>query len=200
MFAFQLRMDNIWFCKLLLHFKILTKTDAGMVYHDCANVSVLEEYKCRRRPAWPGIKLHILHLKYYFAYLIFITILSMFCIFLVINFLVLHSYSLLDECQSTIVHERRESAQVLCRESIRKSFQCPRYWACCLQNRDDALRNARWESVDFPGAFCEDKTKDWCDGCRWWWYFNSCDLAWGAKQWRNNAETPQKDLCFHEYA
>ena len=43
--AFQLRMDNIWFCKLLLLFKIHTKTDTGMQYHECAYVSVLEEYK-----------------------------------------------------------------------------------------------------------------------------------------------------------
>ena len=28
--AFQLRMDNIWFCKLLLLFKISTMTDAGI--------------------------------------------------------------------------------------------------------------------------------------------------------------------------
>ncbi len=34
--AFQLRMDNIWFCKLLLLFKIHTKTDTGMQYHECA--------------------------------------------------------------------------------------------------------------------------------------------------------------------
>ncbi len=38
--AFQLRMDNIWFCKLLLLFKIHTKTDTGMQYHECAYVSV----------------------------------------------------------------------------------------------------------------------------------------------------------------
>ncbi len=30
--AFQLRMDNIWFCKLLLLFEIHTKTDTGMQY------------------------------------------------------------------------------------------------------------------------------------------------------------------------
>ncbi len=32
--AFQLRMDNIWFCTLLLLFKIHTKTDTGMQYLD----------------------------------------------------------------------------------------------------------------------------------------------------------------------
>ncbi len=49
--TFQLRVDNIWFCKLLLLFKIHTKTDTGMQYHDCAYVSVLEEYKGPRKPA-----------------------------------------------------------------------------------------------------------------------------------------------------
>jgi hypothetical protein len=55
--AFQLRIDNIWFCKLLLLFPIETKTDAGMKEHACAFVSVLEEYKDHRRPV-----LHILHI------------------------------------------------------------------------------------------------------------------------------------------
>jgi hypothetical protein len=57
--AFQLRIDNIWFCKLLLLFTIETKTDAGMKKHACAFVSVLEEYKGHRRPG-----LHILHILY----------------------------------------------------------------------------------------------------------------------------------------
>jgi hypothetical protein len=31
--AFQLRIDNIWFCKLLLLFNVHTKTDTDMQYH-----------------------------------------------------------------------------------------------------------------------------------------------------------------------
>jgi hypothetical protein len=46
--AFQLRIDNVWCCKLLLLFKIDTMTDAGMKKHDCAFVSVLEEYNWHR--------------------------------------------------------------------------------------------------------------------------------------------------------
>jgi hypothetical protein len=46
--AFQLRIDNVWFCKLLFLFKIDTMTDAGMEKHDCAFVSVLEEYNGHR--------------------------------------------------------------------------------------------------------------------------------------------------------
>ncbi len=41
--AFQLRMDYIWFCKLLPLFKIHTKTETGIQEHECAFVSVLEE-------------------------------------------------------------------------------------------------------------------------------------------------------------
>ena len=40
---FPIKME-IWFCKLLLLFKIHTMTDSGMQYHDCAYVSVLEEF------------------------------------------------------------------------------------------------------------------------------------------------------------
>ena len=87
--AFQLRMDNIWFCKLLLLFKIRTMTDAGMQEHECAFVSVLEEYK---RPRKSGHILHILH--------------------------ILHDHFFLfpewvDRCQSTIVYKRSEQSQVL---------------------------------------------------------------------------------------
>ncbi len=59
--AFQLRIDNIWFCKVLLLFSIDTKTDAGIKTHECAYVSVLEEYTDRRRPSHI---LHILHILY----------------------------------------------------------------------------------------------------------------------------------------
>ncbi len=36
--AFQLKMDNIWFCELLLLFRIHTnlKTDTGVQYRECA--------------------------------------------------------------------------------------------------------------------------------------------------------------------
>jgi hypothetical protein len=58
--AFQLRIDNTWFCNVLLLFAIDTKTDAGMRTHKCAYVSVLvEEYKGHRRPG------HILHILYW---------------------------------------------------------------------------------------------------------------------------------------
>jgi hypothetical protein len=34
--VFQLRIDNVWFCKLRLLFKIDNKADAGMKKLDCA--------------------------------------------------------------------------------------------------------------------------------------------------------------------
>jgi hypothetical protein len=47
--TFQLRIDNIWFCKVFFLFSIDTMTDEGMKTHECAYVSVLEEYKGHRR-------------------------------------------------------------------------------------------------------------------------------------------------------
>jgi hypothetical protein len=69
--AFQLRIDSIWLCKLLLLFTIETKTDAGMKKHVCA-VSVLEDYKGHRR-----LGLHILHTLhniniYHFLHILYI--------------------------------------------------------------------------------------------------------------------------------
>ena len=48
--AFELRMDNVWFCKILLLFQVESKTDHGLKRHSCAFVSVLEEYTGPRRP------------------------------------------------------------------------------------------------------------------------------------------------------
>lgn len=48
--AFEFRMDNVWFCKVLLLFQIDSKTDLGWKRHSCAFVSVLEEYTGPRRP------------------------------------------------------------------------------------------------------------------------------------------------------
>ena len=48
--AFELRMDNVWFCKTLLLFEIESKTDLGLKRHTCAFVSVLEEYSGPRLP------------------------------------------------------------------------------------------------------------------------------------------------------
>ncbi len=57
----QLKMGNNWFCKLPLLFKIRTQTDTRMKQHECAYVSVLEEYN---GPWKTGRILHILHFMY----------------------------------------------------------------------------------------------------------------------------------------
>ena len=58
--AFNLRMDNIWFCKILLLFQVESKTDFGMKRHSCAFVSVMEEYTGPQRPGERLILLIIL--------------------------------------------------------------------------------------------------------------------------------------------
>ena len=58
--AFELRMDNVWFCKILLFFQVESKTDVGLKRHSCAFVSVLEEYSGHWRPGELLILLMIL--------------------------------------------------------------------------------------------------------------------------------------------
>ena len=50
--GFQLRTDNVWYCKLLLLFSIQSRTHNGIKTFDCAYISVLEEYNCARKPGW----------------------------------------------------------------------------------------------------------------------------------------------------
>lgn len=50
--TFRLKLDNVWFCRVLLLFSFVAKDDGGEQRHDCAFVSVLEEYTGRRRPDW----------------------------------------------------------------------------------------------------------------------------------------------------
>jgi hypothetical protein len=153
--AFQLRMDNIWFCKLLLLFKIHTKTDTGMQYLDCAYVSVLEEYKGHRKPGQIQHILHILHILIY-----------------------LSTSAWLAQCQSTIVYECREQAQVLYVIPVSSILgRLPLVPVGATGTIPFAMRR---ETADFPGAFC-DKSANSGDGCRWW-YVNSWALGWGTKQ------------------
>ncbi len=48
--AFELRMDNVWLCKVLLLFQVESNTELGLKRHSCAFVTVLEEYSGPRRP------------------------------------------------------------------------------------------------------------------------------------------------------
>lgn len=52
--GFTLKIDNVWFCRLLLLFSFVSKNDSGEHLHECAFVSVLEDYKGRHRPGELG--------------------------------------------------------------------------------------------------------------------------------------------------
>ncbi len=147
-----------------------TKTDVPrMQTHECAYVSVLEEYKGHRRSG------HILHILYicYICYKLGIRVLILFqC-----------CTAWLNACQTTIVYEHSESAQVL--YVILVSSVLGRLPLVQVGNTWTIPYEMRRESADFPGAYC-DKTKDGKDRCRWW-YINSWALGWGPtwgnKQW-----------------
>jgi hypothetical protein len=132
--AFQLRMDNIWFCKLLLLFKIHTKTGTGMQYHECAYVSVLEEY---RGPRKPGHILHILHILH-----------VLIC---------LSTSAWLDQCQSAIVYERCEQAHVL--YVIPVSSILGRLTLVPVGATWTKPFAMRRESAEFHGALCDKSAK-----------------------------------------
>ncbi len=48
--AFQVRRDNVWFCKVLLLFEIESKSDIDFERHSCDFVPVIKEYNRQRRP------------------------------------------------------------------------------------------------------------------------------------------------------
>ena len=98
--AFQLRMWNIWFYKLLLLFKIRSKTDAEIRDPDCVYVYVLEEYTGKRR------KGDILQI--YIWSLSLGCILRIYLIFIWFLFLFFSISAWVNDCQSTIVYERRD--------------------------------------------------------------------------------------------
>ena len=64
--GFQLRINNVWFCKVFFLFSFVSQNDLARKQHDCAFVSVLEEYKGTRRQGI--IYLHIFYLYAYFTY------------------------------------------------------------------------------------------------------------------------------------
>jgi len=81
-------------------------------------------------------------------------------------------------CQSTIVYERREQAQVLYVIPVSSILgRLPLVPVGATGTIPFAMRR---ETADFPGAFC-DKSANGGDGCRWW-YVNSWALGWGTKQ------------------
>ncbi len=59
------------FCKLLLLSSINTMTDTGMKLHECAYVSVLEEYKGPQRPGYFVHILYIVHILHFLVLIFF---------------------------------------------------------------------------------------------------------------------------------
>ena len=67
--GFELRLDNVWFCRVLLLFKIKTQTGSDLEELERAYVSVLEQYTGRRVPGMPILHiLNILYILYIFVY------------------------------------------------------------------------------------------------------------------------------------
>ena len=116
---------------------------------------MLEEYKGPRKS---GHILHILH---------------------IVHILICLSTSAwVDQCQSAIVYERREQAQVFYVIPVSSILgRLPLVPVGATGTIPFAMRQ---ESADFPGASC-DKSASSGDGCRWW-YVNSWALGWGTKQ------------------
>ena len=64
-------MDSVWFCKILFLFSFESASDQGRKQHDCAFVSVLEEYTGSRRPGCILCIFHIfMHIDCISAYVI----------------------------------------------------------------------------------------------------------------------------------
>ena len=86
----------------------------------------------------------------------------------------------LAQCQSTIIYQRCEQAQVLYVIPVSSILgRLPLVPVGATGTIPFAMRR---ETADFPGAFkfC-DKSANGGDGCRWW-HVNSWALGWGTKQ------------------
>jgi hypothetical protein len=147
--AFQLRMGNIWFFKPLILFKISTKTYAGMLQHECAHVSVLEEYNGPRKAGHIVHIVHIMHIMCctYFAYIDGGFHLSLDGRLSVLNNL---------RAQGTDTSVVRHSSQL--------NTGRPR--VVPVGEKGTLPLNIRRESADVLGNSC-DKSQNSGDGCRW---------------------------------
>ncbi len=78
--AFELWLDNLWFCKVLLLFQMKSKTDmGGWKSLSCAFVSVMEEYT---GPQQPGIRLSLFIKPTFLIVLIVLSSLTLYLILL----------------------------------------------------------------------------------------------------------------------
>ncbi len=129
-----------------------------MKKHVCFFVSVLEEYKGRSRPG-----LHILHILHIIHIFHILDVLHNLHIMHIIIWLFT---GWVDACQSTIVYERRESAQIL--YVVPVSSILGRLPLVPVGDTGAIPFQMRGESADFPGASCE-KTQCGRDGIRRMW-------------------------------
>ena len=112
----------------------------------------------------------------YVAYILFCFILHILHILIYLS-----TTAWLAQCQSTIVYEGREQAQVLYVIPVSSILgRLPLVPVGATGTIPFAKFAMRRETADFPGAFC-DKSANSGDGCRWW-YVNSWALGWGTKQ------------------
>jgi hypothetical protein len=137
--VFQLRIDNIWSCNLMLLFKINAMKDDGIKQLDCAYFPVLEEYKS---PLKSGHLLHILHILHMSHHLMCCS----------------SQFGSILKCQSAIVYERCEQSQVLYAIPV-SSILLGRHPLVPVGWTRTIPFEMQRESEDFPGDVC-DKTND----------------------------------------
>jgi hypothetical protein len=133
-----------------------------MQYRECTYISVLEEYT---GPWKPGHILHIMHIMHIL-------------ICRSTNNIYVCTTAWVGQCQSAMIYERREQAQVLYVIPVSSILgPVPLVPVGATGTIPFAMRR---ESADFPGASCY-RSANSGDGCRWW-YVNSWALGWGTKQ------------------
>ncbi len=101
-----------------------------------------------------------------------------------------------DQCQSAIVYERCEQAQVLYVIPVSSILgHLPLVPVGATGTIPFAMRR---ESADFPGAFC-DKSANSGDGCRWWYVnagpWDGGPSSSGNKRWKPGARLFPLWIC-----
>ncbi len=135
--AFQLRMGNIWFCKILLLFKISTMMDTGMQQQECVYVCVLEEYNGPKRA---GHVMHIMHTTH--VLMGFVSQFSLGGLISILNHLQAQGTSTNVVCHSSQLHTGTSSS-------------CPSGW-----EREDTLWHAK-RIIRLSWSFLWQKSEQW---------------------------------------
>jgi hypothetical protein len=157
---FQLSMDSVWFCKVLLLFSFESASDQGRQQHDCAFVSVLEEYTGLRRPGCICLASTLHHLEDD----------------------LLHSNSLaraewIERADSKMIYERKPSSPVLYVLPI--THILGKLPVVPVGDTGTFPHSMRGESAEYDGASCDSEPGKG-DGCRWW-YVSSWAMSWSSR-------------------